>query len=124
MRRTRLAAAAAILAIALQSLWPLIAQAKPRVPGELIPVCTVNGITHYLELPTSKTPLEQRSSTHGQHCQLCVFGAERSIALPAPNVVLFSSRENLSEEKASQAVLFLESLGHPPAQPRAPPAVL
>ena len=39
----------AILAVALNALWPLIAQARPK-NVLLVPVCTVEGVTHYMEL--------------------------------------------------------------------------
>jgi hypothetical protein len=117
--RKRLVALAAVLAIGLQALWPLIAQAKPRVPGERVPICTIAGVTHYLELPEVKTPLEQRSSTHGEHCQLCVLGSDK--------VVLQESRlfdpspEEFSEARPSTAILDFESRHPPQGQPRAPP---
>jgi hypothetical protein len=72
----------AILAISLQAAWPLVAQAKPRQPGHLVPLCTVDGVTHYVEIPGGKAPLEQRSATFHEHCKLCAFGAERLAAVP------------------------------------------
>ena len=60
--------------MALQALWPLIVQARPAT---LVPVCTVGGETHYIEIPTGGTP-----STH-DHCALCVVGA----VLPTQEVV-------------------------------------
>ena len=60
----------AILAIALQAAWPLIAAAKPR-SVELVPICTVEGITHYVEVPTGKSPVD---GVHGQHCAFCTLG--------------------------------------------------
>jgi hypothetical protein len=61
-----------IAAIALQIAWPLIAVAKPRAVT-LVPLCTVDGVTHYLEVPTGKAPPEE-SSSHGDHCALCCLG--------------------------------------------------
>src|SRR3989454_11978960 len=61
------------LAIALQAAWPLLAAAKPRAVA-LVPVCTVDGVTHYLEVPTGKTPLDD-SATHHDHCSFCTLGA-------------------------------------------------
>jgi hypothetical protein len=62
----------AAFAIALQVAWPLVVNAKPRSVA-LVPLCSVDGVTHYLELPTGKTPLEE-SVSHGDHCPLCFFG--------------------------------------------------
>ena len=81
LRRNRFAALLAVTAMALQAFWPLLAQARPRMAGELVPVCTVEGVTHYLELPAGKSPLDERSASNGEHCKLCVFGADKSIAL-------------------------------------------
>src|SRR5256885_1144924 len=66
----------AIAATALHALWPLIAQAGPAT---LVPVCTVSGITHYIELPRGNTPAD----SHQDHCALCVTGP----ALPEHAVV-------------------------------------
>jgi len=61
----------AILAIFLQAAWPLLAAAKPRSVA-LVPLCTVDGVTHYLEIPTGKTPPD--NGVHGQHCAFCMLG--------------------------------------------------
>jgi Protein of unknown function (DUF2946) len=72
----------ALLAIALQALWPLVANAKPRAVT-LVPLCTVDGVTHYLELPASETPLEKSSKAHHEHCSFCFLG-QLSAAPSAP----------------------------------------
>lgn len=59
----------AILAIALQALWPLLAQAKPR-SVTLVPICTVGGETHYMELETGGS-----APSHEDHCKACPVGA-------------------------------------------------
>ncbi|HUQ25984.1 MAG TPA: DUF2946 family protein, partial [Burkholderiales bacterium] len=64
----------AIAAMALNALWPLIAQARPAT---LVPVCTVAGVTHYVEIPGGTTPADSH-----EHCAFCFAGA----ALP-PNLV-------------------------------------
>jgi hypothetical protein len=71
----KLASWLAILAMALQALWPLLAQAKPAT---LVPVCTVGGVTHYVEVPGAPAPAD---SQH-EHCSFCFAGA----ALPASRV--------------------------------------
>lgn len=65
----------AIVAMALNALWPLIVQARPAT---LVPVCTVGGTTHYIELPGGTMPVD---SQH-QHCAFCFAGA----ALPTQHV--------------------------------------
>ncbi len=59
----------AIAALALQALWPLIAQAKPR-SVTLVPICTVGGETHYVELETGGG-----DASHEEHCKACPVGA-------------------------------------------------
>ena len=119
--RNRVAALLAMFAMALSALWPLIAQAKPRVPGAQVPVCTIEGITHYVELPATDTPVEQRSSAHHEHCKMCVFGAERVAALPAVAAQVEPGVCREAVQSSLQAAKFPSS-SHPPAQPRAPPA--
>ena len=86
MQVRRLGTWLAVIAIALQAMWPLIAAAKPR-SVTLVPACTVDGVTHYLEIPTGKSPIDE-STSHGEHCPYCFFGERFSlpsqpIALPA-----------------------------------------
>ena len=66
----RIAGWLAILAMALQALWPLIAQARPTT---LIPVCAVGEVTHFIEIP-----LGGDAPGH-EHSTFCFAGA----ALPA-----------------------------------------
>ena len=77
--RIRVGTLLAILALALQVAWPLLANAKPRSVA-LVPLCSVDGVTHYLEVPTGNTPLEE-SASHGDHCPLCFLG--HAAGLPA-----------------------------------------
>src|SRR2546421_8419179 len=71
----------AILAIALNAAWPLIASAKPK-SVHLVPLCTVEGVTHYLEVPGGTTP-------HHDHCSFCFLGmggllsSHADVSLPA-----------------------------------------
>ena len=75
-----------IAAIALQVALPLLAGALPRSVA-LVPLCTVDGVTHYLEVPTGKSPLHE-SAGHAGHCPLCcasgaaLAGARPVLALP------------------------------------------
>jgi len=105
--------------MALQALWPLVAQAKPDVPGVRVPVCTIEGITHYVELPAADSPVEQSSAAHHEHCKMCVFGAAK-LALAAVTHLLPTSRAREPAAQTSCAV-FSASASDLPAQPRAPP---
>ncbi|HLX81808.1 MAG TPA: DUF2946 family protein [Burkholderiales bacterium] len=122
LRRNRLAAFLAVLALALQAFWPLLAQARPRIAGILVPVCTVEGTTHYLELPAGKSPLDERSASHGEHCKLCVFGGGKLVSAASFDVSAFLAGN------ADQGIAFRRTpLREFPlllsAHPRAPPAV-
>jgi len=124
MRRRPLAAWLAIFAIALQALWPLVAQAKPK-SVVLVPVCTVQGVTHYIELPLGGKPGEPqsdpRAASQHDHCSFCSSGGER-VAPPAnrtePPVVAAAFGAPQSTERS-----FLESQKHSNARSRAPPAI-
>ncbi|MGQ0512080.1 MAG: DUF2946 family protein [Betaproteobacteria bacterium] len=118
------AAIAAMLALVLQALWPLVSQAASRERTELVPLCTVDGITHFLELKLGKTPLEKRTALHGEHCKLCVFGADRLAVLPPPVAVALLVDLPAAMPSVASATLLPDSFSHPPAQPRAPPAGL
>jgi hypothetical protein len=78
----------ATLAIALHAFWPLIAHAKPKAAGPLVPVCTVDGITHYLELPPVDSPAERQYKAHHDHCSFCFAGLQPSIASAPFDAVL------------------------------------
>ena len=115
-RARRLASWVAILAMALNALWPLLSQAKPS-SVTLVPICTVGGETHYLELPAGKTPLEQKTSFQGEHCSYCTLSA-----LPAP--LFFPSAE---KHASAQPAQFHAQLAEAPVifsgRPRAPPVL-
>ena len=72
----------AVLALTLQASWPLVVAAKPHAVT-LVPLCTVDGVTHYLEVPTGDAP----AGTPHQHCSFCFLGSAAAPsyqALPAP----------------------------------------
>ena len=120
--RNRFAALVAMLAMALQAFWPLVAQAKPLVPGIQVPVCTIEGITHYTELPAPDSPVEKSSASHHEHCKMCVFGAERLAVLPVATLLV---RLDQRPDRALESFFAIcsPSSFRRPALPRAPPAV-
>jgi len=87
MRVRKLGTWLAILAIALQAAWPLLAAAMPRAVT-LVPLCTVDGVTHYLEVPTGKAPLDDSAAKHQDHCAFCFVGV--GSMLPSHTDVSFS----------------------------------
>jgi len=107
----------AILAIALQAAWPLIAAAKPASVA-LVPLCTVDGVTHYLEVPTGKSPAEG-SPAHAGHCAYCFFGERLSLPAGLPCFVLPAVAAPAFVEAAAATVA---KASPQPYGARAPPA--
>jgi hypothetical protein len=116
----RSAAIAAAFAILLQALWPLLSHARPTDQLLLAPICAIDGVVHSLEIKTGRTPLEERSASHGEHCKLCVFGDGKA-ALNAV-VDLDSSFRVASHKVVTPQRSFPKQLRLPSAHPRAPPA--
>jgi Protein of unknown function (DUF2946) len=118
----RFAALAAVFAVTLQALWPLLSHARPNELSLLAPLCTVDGVTHYLEIKAGKTtPLDQRSAQHGEHCKLCLLGGDEDVAIVAPHAILAVALVSRELKLRNLAVSSPESANHPSAQPRAPP---
>jgi hypothetical protein len=120
MRPRRLAAWLALLAIALQAVWPLLAQARPK-SVVLVPVCTVQGVTHYIELPKSRAPVEQKAASQHDHCSFCSSGGERAALTPAFQV--FKVVDVLSSLVLPRQEASVESHAVLAARPRAPPVL-
>lgn len=112
-RRNPLAFWLAALAAVLNLLWPLLAQAQASV---LVPVCTVEGVTHYIELDTGKNSLPG----HGEHkhCPACAVTAQPAMA----NAELsFVPQPDEGHAHVAQDVLPRAAFQYPPRQSRAPP---
>jgi hypothetical protein len=120
MRQRPVAVYFAFLAIALQALWPLLAQAKPK-NVVLVPVCTVQGVTHYVELPGNSAPVEQHAASQHDHCSFCSFGGDRVALSPFLQPAISTKLEDARPSAFS--VRELRSEKSLSARPRAPPAV-
>lgn len=122
-RRRTLPAWLAIFALSLHALWPLIAQARPKIPGMLIHVCAMDGRSQFIELAAEGTPLEKRSSAQHEHCKMCVVGADRVAVLhPVAIAALVVPSDGSGAPIVSAVATPPRSHSHPPAYPRAPPA--
>jgi hypothetical protein len=108
----------ASIAIALHAFWPLIAQARPDTVA-LVPICTVGGETHYTEVPLGKTPAEEQSASHFEHCSLCSLGGERAVM--ASGTLAISPMQSPSCRPSRTAAWTFESKATPSARPRGPP---
>jgi hypothetical protein len=115
MKMRRLGSWLGIAALALQLAWPLLAGALPR-SVTLVPVCTVDGVTHYLEVPTGKDPAGV-PSLHGGHCPLCCAGSMALVG-PLPRLLL---PEPVSAQPSARAADFIVKSFPDPARARAPP---
>jgi hypothetical protein len=93
----------AAAAIALHAFWPLIANARPKSVA-LVPVCTVEGITHYIEVPGGQSPLDESSSAQHEHCSFCFLG-ER-LALPTHSHFLPAHDGDAHPAPAWQEIVF------------------
>jgi hypothetical protein len=102
-------------ALALQLAWPLVAGALPR-SVVLVPVCTVDGVTHYLEVPTGKDP-RGGSAAHTGHCPLCCAGS----MAPAGSLSGFSLPERAFAQPLAPEVNFVAKPFASPTRARAPP---
>jgi hypothetical protein len=117
-RSFRLTSWLALFAMALNALWPLLANAQPATAPAQVEICTAAG----LQLPgDGHAPLDDARRHLQPHCALCSMGADKvpaavgaldwSVAPAAP-----------SGGRIASAVLPQPPHTHPtPAQPRAPP---
>ena len=118
-RRIRaFAAYLALFALALQAAWPLLAHAAPARTA-LVPVCTVDGVTHFTEVPIRAVAADDSAAAHADHCAFCPLGCDRPVATTA------SAAEEIEESsffplKAEQSLSDLSDICLQ-ARPRAPP---
>jgi len=108
----------AILAIALHAAWPLLANARPK-SVHLMPLCTVEGVTHYIELPGGKSPLDESANTHREHCSFCFLGTVGVLPahVEAP-VAASPASEQIArgvEHSHASAVLIVHGARAPPS---------
>jgi hypothetical protein len=118
MRVRKLGTWLAALAIALQAAAPLLVSAKPRSVA-LVPLCTVDGVTHYVEVPTGRTP--PGHSSHGDHCAFCFVGDR--IALPG-HFEAFALADARAEVMVPAAPFFFSKSSANLHGARAPPLSL
>ncbi len=117
--RRRLAWIAA-LAMMLNALWPVIAQAKPGPAPTLQEVCTSAGLQKIAV--DASAPVDHSSGGKASpHCAFCSFGNDQ-VALPSARIVAV-----VHADVAAQPIPIVRvvPLPEPPsrssAQPRAPP---
>lgn len=117
----RIAGWLAILAMSLNALWPLVANAKPA--GAFDPsteICTVGGVKSFAGGSGIPQPAD---NTHQPNCSFCTFGADK-FALPS----VATSSVLAVVEPAGFALQIPQVRptrppSYAPAHPRAPPVL-
>jgi hypothetical protein len=108
----------ATVAVALHAFWPLLSQAAPK-SAVLVPLCTVGGETHYVEVPGGKIPAEEHSASQLEHCALCLpGGADRAVL--SSGFCAFEPLRSLPA-RFDRDIEVLDTRHVPVARARAPP---
>jgi hypothetical protein len=119
MARTtrRFSAWIAILAMTLNALWPLIAQAKPIQAAALHEICTAEGLQ---VVPAA--PEDRPSGTKlSPHCAFCSLGADRIAIATSPLAGVTHAPDAREVLRVAFDAPLPASHARSPAQPRAPP---
>jgi len=112
----RCAALAAAFAIALQALWPLIAQARPAERTLTVALCSAESAGHSIEIPLG------RGASGEEHCKMCVLGDGKDVA-PVTSDFPLSFSIDFSNQGFETATASLQAAALRSAQPRAPPQI-
>ena len=111
----------AILAMALNALWPLIANAKPAGVESLFEVCTTQGFKSVAGDPAG-APDDSGEKHLQPHCPLCSFGTDKVASVPPsftqflePVVFRIGMLESATVAEPRNALFRF------PARPRDPP---
>jgi DUF2946 family protein len=113
--RNRIAAWLALGSIALNALWPLLANARPNDPASPSEICSASGLNH----APGEVPTDSRSKNF--HCSLCPFHAERGLAIANVGQPLIPSVSPVALVFARNDAPRPKIALHPAAPPRAPP---
>jgi hypothetical protein len=113
IRRSRLSALAAAVAVLMHLCWPFAGQLRAAPAQEVQVICTVHGV---MTVPIDETP---QSGTATPACVMC-SAASVAISIALPAAAASDSPASAGPEVASVATL--RRLLHSPSRPRAPPA--
>jgi hypothetical protein len=117
----RIATWLAVLAVSLNALWPLVANAKPV--GAFDPsseICTVGGIKTFAGGGALPQPAD---NAHQPDCSFCTLGADKFV-LPSAGVAHVPAMSRGPDFQAATAALPPAApFRHSPAHPRAPPVL-
>ena len=115
--RRSIAVGLALSGMALNALWPLLANAKPAVPANPSEICSASGLKHAGGEPAGAPNRGSRPS----HCTLCPFNAERGAAIPCLAAPAFARSSIADPRPECPGTARVESQPDPTARPRAPP---
>lgn len=110
----------AILAMALNALWPLLAQAKPGDSGLLIEICTSTGMKGFPADGGENYPAPKNLVPH---CAFCSLGAGRAPLPSSPAIVPARVSSVVAVIERRESALVLSQSFFFPALPRAPPVL-
>jgi hypothetical protein len=118
----RFASWLAIAAMALNALWPLLANAQPVGAPSLLEICTSQGMKTIAADPDSGS--DDFAAKHLQpHCPLCSFGSDKASAPPSAPLHIGSASLMGCLPPSSINAAVPGSEHYTPALPRAPPAL-
>jgi hypothetical protein len=118
----RISAWVAILAMTLNALWPVIAQAKPGPSPTLQEVCTSAGLQK-IAVDGGQPADHSAGGKASPHCAFCSLGAVQLAILPAIQVGIAQVLEVRDSLPVHSQTTLPEPFVLSPAQPRAPPSL-
>jgi hypothetical protein len=112
----------AILGIALNALWPLLAHAAPAGTHEFsVPVCSTNGTFYTTASNAAPKPVKAPPASSAlPHCPFCLGVSDQVPALATTPVVVFLLALSGHAPVHVQAFVWT-SFTHPYSHPRGPP---
>ena len=116
----RLASWLAIAAMALQALWPLLANAQPSGQLAQFEVCSSDGV-RFVNGDTGQEPAGSVAKHLQPHCALCSFGADKAPAVAPLGYAVPPAVESSGIPSATALSPPASPDPRSPAQSRAPP---
>jgi hypothetical protein len=115
--RRSVAAWIALSGMALNAVWPVLANARPSVPASASEICSATGLKHAGGEPAGAP----EKGPHPSHCTLCPCNAAQGAAIPATAAASFARTCAEDPRSVFSDTLRLESPLDRTAPPRAPP---
>ena len=112
----------AILGIALNALWPLLAHAAPADTREFaVPVCSTNGTYYTTASNDAPKPVKTPPASSAlPHCPFCLGVSDHVTALASTPSIVFVLASSGHAPVHVQTVVWT-SFTHPYSHPRGPP---